>query len=385
MNVSFGIITKNFTTPGTIELFLDNAAKHGHKIHSIIVAYSFECDFKMVERLQGIVKVELIKINQADEMYKALSKQGISYESCDYILKSKELIDFKMVPYGKNRNNVLTRAMLNDTDILLFVDTDVYPHILSRADGERKNVDIDFVGEHLRYLTKEDVAVTTSDYSGYFIIPMMKFEGMKDLFTGIQKEMVYERVQSCDDDSCLIFGKPIKRDIFETNKVLGGNLGINIKELKNLPPFFSDTIEVLGNTYLTRGEDTLLGFSVNREGKKCIDIDMKIFHDTFNNYPFKPDVINDRKIKDRFFYACMGWIGRNPFLNWMNKKPIKEVYQIQKDALIRGEVAIAKYLDDDRFLSLSKALDISYGQLDETIEKYEKTLEAWKEITTKLL
>lgn len=385
MNVSFGIITKNFTTPGTLELFLDNAEKHGHRVHSIIVAYSFDCDFKMVERLQGRVKIELIKINQNENMTKELLTYGVSQKSCDFILRSQELIDFGMVPYGKNRNNVLVKAILNKTDVLLFIDTDVYPYILSKIDDEREKVEIDFVGEHLNYLKKENVDITTSDYSGYFIIPMMKFEGMKDLFKGIQKEMMYERVQSCKEDSCLVFGKPTKRDIFETNKVLGGNLGINIKELKHLPPFFSDVLVVDNKPYLTRGEDTLLGLAVNHGNRKCIDIDMKIFHDTFNNYPFKPDIINDKNIKDRFFYACMGWIGRNPFLNWMHKRDINDVYEKQREALIRGEQAIANYLKDDRFLKLSEALDISYGQLNYMIDRYRNTLDSWSEITTKLL
>lgn len=385
MNISYGIITKNFTDLGTLEDFLSNADKYGHIIHSVIIAYSFECDFKLIERLQGRVRVELIKINQIENMKEKMIKLGVEEKHIDQVLLSKSLDECNMTTYGTNRNNVLVQAMLNKTDFLFFIDTDVYPHILIEKNGERQNHEIDFIGEHLKYLQKPEIDITTSDYSGYFIIPVMEFKYMENLFFGIQKEEAYNCVQNCKEHGCLNFGNFIDRKTFITNKVLGGNLGIKIASMKDLPPFFSGVLKVGESSYLTRGEDTLLGLSVNHGERKCIDIDLKIFHDTFNNYPFKPDIINDKKVRDRFFYACMGWIGRNPFLNWMHGKDVSKVYENQRKNLIKGEKALANYLDDDRFLKLSEALDISYGQVDKMIQDYENLLESWNQIKLKLL
>lgn len=385
MKISYGIITKNFIDLGTLEYFLDNAKKYGHEIYSVIIAYSYECDFTLVERLQGRVKVELIKINEFEKTKNEMLSLGVSEKSVNKILYSKSLEKYNMTSYGTNRNNVLVRSILNKTDLLFFIDTDVYPHILSTRENQRSKEEIDFIGNHLAWILKDDVAVTTSDYSGYFIIPVMNFDGLENLFIGLQKRDSYKCLQKCHKIGCLNYGRIENRKPFLTNKVLGGNLGIKTARLKNLPPFFSSTLKVDDKVYLTRGEDTLLGLAFEKIDYKCMDIDLKIFHDTFNNYPFQPNIIKDKKIKDRFFYACMGWIGRNPFLNWIKGEDINQIYKIQKDALLKSEKKVAEYLNDSRFLDLSKALENAYKNLDEMILDYNETLEAWNEITSKLL
>ncbi|MFA7575260.1 MAG: hypothetical protein WCY14_07190, partial [Arcobacteraceae bacterium] len=134
----------------------------------------------------------------------------------------------------------------------------------------------------------------------------------------------------------------------------------------------------------TRGEDTLMGIKFRNSQKKCIDIDTKIFHNTFGNYPKVPDIKKDKSIRDRFFYTCMGWIGRNPFLNWLKGIDVKEVKKWQKEKSLIGSRAITSYLGDKRFLILPEALEKSYNGLGRVINEYEDTMKAWDDLIEKL-
>ena len=384
MKISIGAITKDFNSLEPIDEFLENASKHNHKIYSIIIVYSHGCDFRLVESLEKKVKVFLVKINDAPEIKRQLIKMGLSTENIKILLNCHSLKKHGLVPYGLNRNYALIKALLSGSETLVFVDTDVYPRVLVKENDEVKEKEIDFIGRHLEYLRKEEVIITTSDYSGYYIIPHMSFTGMKELFIGLQKEGAYEFLRNFDEHNCLNLDNDKKRKVFETNKILGGNVAIKLSALKELPPFFSTVYNVNGENVLSRGEDTLLGIKLKKSDKKCIDIDTKIFHNTFGNYPEVPDIKKDRSIKERFYYTCLGWIGRNPFLNWLKGKDVEEVKNKQKKNIIIGSKAAASYLKDERFLILPEALEISYRNLERVISEYKNTMRAWNDFIKKL-
>ena len=384
MKISIGVITKDFNSLEPIDEFLENASKHNHEIYSVIIVYSHGCDFRLVESLEKNVKVFLVKINDAPEIKRQLIKMGLSAENIEILLNCPALKKHGLVPYGLNRNYALIKALLSTSDALVFIDTDVYPRVLVKKDDEVREKEIDFIGRHLEYLKKEEVIITTSDYSGYYIIPPMKFKGMKELFIGLQKEDAYEFLRNFDEYNYLNLDNYKKRKIFETDKILGGNVAIKLSALKELPPFFSTVYNVNGENVLSRGEDTLLGIKLKKSEKKCIDIDTKIFHNTFGNYPEVPDIKKEESIKDRFYYTCLGWIGRNPFLNWLKGEDIEEVKNRQKKNIIIGSKALASYLNDERFLILPEALEISYHNLERVISEYENTMRAWNDFTKKL-
>ena len=386
MKISIGVITKDFNSLEPVDQFLENALKYIHKIYSVIIVYSHSCDFQLIENLKEKVKVFLIKINDVPEVKEQLMKVGLSTENIEILLNCPTLKKYGKVPYGLNRNYALIKAMLSGSEALVFIDTDVYPRVLVKKDDEVKEKEIDFIGRHLEYLSKEEVIITTSDYSGYYIIPPMRFTGMKELFIGLQKEDAYEYLNNSDVHNCFNLDNDSKRKIFKTDKILGGNAAIKLTALNELPPFFSTVYNVNGEHVLSRGEDTLLGIKLKKSDKKCIDIDTKIFHNTFGNYPEIPDIKKDKSIKDRFYYTCMGWIGRNPFLNWLKGEDenIEEVKNRQKKNIIIGSKAIASYLNDERFLFLPEALEISYHNLERVISEYKNTLRAWNDFIEKL-
>lgn len=380
MKISFGVITKDLIETDSIDEFLDNAEKYFHPIYSVIITYSRNIDNEVVERLRKRVNVEIIKINDVDGMCRQLSDMEVSEESIENLLNCKIVDESGMVPYGKNRNNVIMKGMLTGVDVLVFIDTDVYPELLVQRDGYVEKVEVDFIGRHLEYLKRDDVSITTSDYSGYYIIPPMRFDGMDKLFSGIQKESIFEFLNNSHLHKCFIPDNFLDREPFETDKILGGNVAIKLSIFEKILPFFSSSYVVKGERYLTRGEDTLMGIEMSKiKNHRCMDIDTRIFHDTYSKYPLVPDILNDEDIKDRFFYACMGWIGRNPFLNWIHKRDIEKCRIEQRDALKTGAKAAADYLNDDRFLLLEEALEISYDRLDEVVDEYKKVVKSWRE------
>jgi len=287
VKISIGVITKDFNSLEPIDEFLENASKYNHKIYSVVIVYSHSCDFQLVESLRKKVKVFLVKINEAPEIKCQLIKMGLSAENIKILINCPALKKHGLVPYGLNRNYALIKALLSGSEVLVFIDTDVYPRVLVKKDDEVKEKEIDFIGRHLEYLRKEEVIITTSDYSGYYIIPPMSFTGMKELFIGLQKEGAYEFLRNIGQHNCLNLDNNKKRKVFETDKILGGNVAIKLSALKELPPFFSTVYNVNGDNVLSRGEDTLLGIKLKESEKKCIDIDTKIFHNTFGNYPVR--------------------------------------------------------------------------------------------------
>ncbi|HDK26057.1 MAG TPA: hypothetical protein ENG48_03045 [Candidatus Atribacteria bacterium] len=384
MKISLGIITKHFSSLEPIDEFLDNASKYNHKIYSVIIVYSHSCDYKLVDSLRKKVKVFAVQINNVQKIIEEQRKIGVSSESIKILLDCPTLKKYGVVPYGLYRNYVVVQAILSGSEGLVFVDTDVYPRVLVKENNQVKEKEIDFFGRHLEHLQKEEVVITTSDYSGYYIIPPMKFSGMKELFLGLQKEEAYEFLINSEKHNCLNLDNGKKRKVFETDKILGGNVAIKLRAFKELPPFFSIVYNIDDKHILSRGEDTLLGIKLSETDKKCIDIDTRIFHNTFGNYPVVPDIRNNSNIKDRFYYACLGWIGRNPFLNWLKGEDIEEVKDRQKENIVIGSQAVASYLNDERFLILPKALEISYRELKRVIKEYRRTLRAWNEFIEKL-
>jgi len=384
VKISIAVITKDFFSLEPVDEFLENASKHNHKIYSIIIVYSHGCDFRLVESLEKKVKVFLVKINDAPEIKEQLIKMSLSTENIEILINCSALKKHGLVPYGLNRNYALIKALLSGSEALVFIDTDVYPRVLIKENDEVKEKEIDFIGRHLEYLKKEEVIITTSDYSGYYIIPPMRFAGMNELFIGLQKEGAYEFLKNFDEHNCLNLDNDKKRKVFKTSKILGGNVAIKLSALKELPPFFSTVYNVDSENVLSRGEDTILGVKLKKSDKKCIDIDTKIFHNTFGNYPEIPDIKRDDSIRDRFYYTCLGWIGRNPFLNWLKGEDVEEVKNRQKKNIIIGSKALASYLNDERFLILPEALEISYHNLERVISEYKNTLRAWNDFIKKL-
>jgi hypothetical protein len=381
--VALGLITRRIDNPAPILTFLNNARQHGHLIDRFIVAHSHGVDEKTVETLRREVEVDVVLAHGDAGLKERLFALGLSRDEVEGLLDVPSWPLHREVPYGAYRNAVLIHALLTGMHHLLFFDTDIYPRVLTAYDaGEPYWQEVDFVGQHLTSLTRPNVVATSSDYSGYYIIPPMSFDGLDDLLFGVGKDLALEYLANCDAHGCLNLGPQKPGVPVPTRKVLGGNLGLSLDAPWQLAPFFSTTYTTGRQCVLGRGEDTLLGQAILQSGGLVLDIDLRVFHDTFDDFPRLPDT-QRQEIRDRFYRACLGWIGRNPFLTWFQAQSglldtsFDEIIARQRDSLVVGGARAAQFLDDPRFAGLSNALADSLAALPDMIARYQRLIGSW--------
>ena len=363
--------------------FIENAETHGHKLDCVIVAYTHQLDPRVERNLSKKLPFFAVDIKNPRYGYEQLSRRGVSGDAAQTLLKCPVDTKGGLVPYGHNRTVVLIEAILRGVDILFFVDSDIFPLVLKRTDtGLVVEEDVDFFGTHLEYLNSGS-QITTGEYSGYNILPPASFDGMEDLLAGVQKSEMLEYWQSSDTHRCLAV-QPSERKVKPCTKILGGNTAMKLSAFSRLPPFFSSHYTLGGELFLSRGEDTILGIGVARSGTVCTDIGLNPLHDTYKDYPAEPDLLGDPAAQNRFYYACTGWVGRNPFLNYITGNDLQSTREYQRGRLERGLRALAEYTANPRYYGVLRNFDTSWDNLGRYINEYEQVLEAWGEFTERI-
>ena len=388
--ITLGLITRYLDDPEPIIRFTNNAEKFGHPLDRVIVAYSHGVEPEAVAAVEEWINITVVKASGDANLRSRLLATGLSADEVDGLLDVPSWLSHREVPYGAYRNAVLFQALLDGLDYLLFFDTDIRPAVLTALRGELPVwQEIDFIGTHMASLSKADVAVTTSEYSGYYIIPPMSFDGLGDLLFGLGKGMALEYLEDCHKHGCLTLGPASPGPPAPTVKPLGGNLGLSLNEPRRLAPFFSTIYTTLGTCIMGRGEDTLLGQTLSDFNARMIDVDLLLFHDTFDDFPRAPD-IRRKSVRDRFYRACLGWIGRNPFMSWyLNglgrlETSLDTEINLQKLGLSVGGESAAQFLDDPRFAKLPIAFEDSYEALPQAIDRYTSLMYGWEALLAKL-
>lgn len=370
-----GMITKDFDSANPLEKFIENARKYSHKIDNVIILVCSSCDEKYINKLDTMAEVVLININDLSIQKERLHHLGIGEESINVLLGTAPLGRTNLIPYGYARNIVLMEAMSLGADELIFVDSDVIPEVLVCKNGELKLEEVDFVGSHLKYL-REGSMITTSEYSGYNILPPAKFEGMEELLIGLGKENMTEFWKTSMQHRCITF-QNYEKEICGVDKVLGGNCAFRTEVFKNITPFFSSYYMMGEEFCLARGEDTSLSESIKKNSIKCTDINTNIYHNTYEGFPNVPDLKNDLSVQERFFYACTGWIGRNPFYDYLRCIISNEA--IRRTNLKIGAKALSEYTANPKFMLLNEAFEASGKKRRDYIEQYRALKNAWED------
>ena len=203
MKIAIGMIVRILISVHPLTDFLDNAEKYDHPIERVIVVYSHEADPEAIQELQRRTKVSLIRLQSYERAHMILKQLGVRFSSIQQLLFCP-LIDTHGLIYGFNWNQVLMEALFTGMDYLIFVDSDVQPRVLRQMpDGRSRFEEIDFIGAHL-YGMSLGATITSSDYSGYNILPPVSFEGMADLLWGLHKEDMAEFWQSSEVHGGLI-------------------------------------------------------------------------------------------------------------------------------------------------------------------------------------
>ena len=382
MKKALGMIIRSLDSETELMGFIENAEKFGHRLDCVIVAYTCQLDPSVERKLSEKLPFYAVNINNPQYCKEQLQLRGVSDTAMKVLLECPVDTKAGLVPYGFNRMMVVMEAILRGMDTLFFIDSDVYPRVLKKNGDKPLLEDIDFFGAHLHYLNS-GAQVTTGEYSGYNILPHASFDGMADLLTGVQKQSMLEYWKKSSEHRCLIFqeeqpeAKPCK-------KVLGGNMAIQLSAFSQLPPFFSSHYTLDGVLFLCRGEDTMLGLEIAKGGITCTDIGLNPLHDTYKNFPVEPNLRDDKSVQDRFYYACTGWVGRNPLFNYLLGNDLEATREHQRECLERGLASLAEYTGNPRFNGVLKNFDVSWGSLDRYINEFKQVSKAWKEFNDRI-
>ncbi len=382
--IVFGSIVRNLVNTEPYLSFIKNAEKFGHKISALIIGYNVFADELILEELNRYCKTLAFKMGDIDSFSKSFPNCPLSKNELSVLIGEQKYNLYEKLSYGTMRNNVVLAALTFGADFLLFFDDDVSPKVLMCSDKNTFEFqEIDFVGSHVSKIKDNDeIVATTSDYTGFYIIPHIDFPNLEDLLFGLQKENVFSFISS-EENKKPICAQNISRNIRLTTKILGGNLCLDLRELEFLPPFFSSILVMGGNCYLGRGEDTLFAPIVTKFKKKCLDIDLPIFHNCYGDFPNKPDFHHQKNL-DRFYLACLGWTIRNPFMNWIRKN-FQPEFDLVDDSerykkLVAGSEAISEYLNDYRFMHLPVSSIMSQKQLKHSIARFNTLINNWKKV-----
>ena len=377
MRIFLGMITGRLDYSCSIIGFLENAEKYGHEISGVVATCSRGADEDYIAEAGKKAPLYLIDLNTSSYLKEMFKKLGVSRRSSAALLDLPDNLGSGLVPYGFNRNQVVAEAMLRGADILIFIDSDVLPFVLAEKDGEIVQKDVDFFGSHLKHLTA-GADITTSEYSGSNILPPARFDGMDELLIGLKKENMIPYWKNSEKHLCVTLSSE-EAEPCPCDKVLGGNAGFNLKVFSVLPPFYSPYYTAPDGFYLARGEDTVLSAALKPAGVKCTDIQTPIFHDTYGNWPEIPDLRTQPSAQARFYYACTGWIGRNPFYIRRLGEDTDALLDNMRRNLITGARAAAEYTGNERFLTLADKFDICRNNKEHNENEFEALSEAWSE------
>jgi hypothetical protein len=387
VKIALGMIVKSLDTDAEIGRFIDNAEKYGHKLDCAIAAYSRDIDHASAKALGERIAFNVIDVKNPTYCKERFRELGISTTATKALLECPVDRSKGLVPYGFNRTLVVIEALLRGVDILFFADNDVIPAVLKDAPGGPQLEEADFFGAHLKHLSG-GAEVTTGEYSGYNILPPASFDGMEDLLHGVQKHEMSEYWKTSIDHKTLYF-QPPDPEPKPCGKIHGGNTGLRLSAFSTLPPFFSSSYTVGGELYLCRGEDTILGMGMHISGTDCLDIGFNPLHDTYQGYPAVPDLRGDHAVQDRFYYACTGWVGRNPFFNYIRLGRVdsgielgdlRDVRDFQRAKLEVGLRGLAEYTSNPRYLGILENFDVSWANLPRYVSEYKRVVEAWEEL-----
>ena len=376
MKIALGMIVRTLDANAKLMSFIENAEKYGHNLDCVIVAHTRQHDEKVEREIRDKSTLYAVDIKNPEYCRSQMKRLNIPEAAIKTLLDCPVDPTSGLIPYGHNRMIVVMEAILRGIDILFFVDSDITPVLLKNTPEGHILEDVDFFKAHLDEM-KKGSDVTSGEYSGYNILPPASFDGMADFLIGVQKAEMLDYWQNSNTHKCITY-QPEEIITKPCKKILGGNLAIRLSAFKNLPPFFSSQYMLDGELYLCRGEDTVLGYEIAALGTKCTDVGIYPLHDTYDHFPEVPDLLNDENVQTRFFFACTGWVGRNPFYNYILGKDLKATREYQREHLDKGLKALSEYLQNPRYLRVLQNFDVSWESIDRYVNEFKTVSDAWE-------
>lgn len=241
--------------------------------------------------------------------------------------------------YAKKRNAVLYFALMNKMDALIFFDDDEYPMANIRTEGRLAWNGQSVLAAHIQSVFQADMV--NGYHCGYISpIPQMLFNekltepDFRTLMEAASNDIInWKSIKEKMKDGGITYADKkviacgIAQDIPAVNGmkfISGANLGMNLKDLSKLYPFY--------NPPGARGEDTFLSTCICENS--VIRIPSYTFHDGFASYggllsgvlpnSLKTMKSNSPVVTKRFLKALIGWIRYKPLLLYITQNDTYE-------------------------------------------------------------
>ncbi len=323
-------------------------------------------------------------------------KEEIEYLIRENVIKMKEALMIFGKGYAAKRNAVLYHAIKKNMDYLLFMDDDEYPmavtHMRNTAIWGGQHV----LQDHLQHIPQADI--THGNHCGYISpIPYMEFNDImaendfRSFIEAISNDIInWDTLKivmtnggvTYADTKILTSDEAI--EVQETNHtkfISGANLCINLSDYRRISPFY--------NPPGARGEDTFLSTCLTE--RKVLRVPCYTFHDGFSTYNYLLEGVlpihlkfikaDTKKITNRFYKACIGWIRYKPLLLYITQrdcyeKRIDEMREQLKENLPK----ICSFFQRPDFMNILIELEEYHKNVEKHYSEFLATQHTWAKI-----
>lgn len=405
INIGIGFVTGRKNFKNVVKAYLNSwkeaniSHRRKYALH-LFVAYDLKyfdtevSDYKITEEeILGIVDSAhyLGNVFIANEVKELLGKKIINTKEAKLIFGEG---------YAMKRNAILYYALKTKMDSLIFLDDDEYPIANLCIDQSIVWKGQEILWTHIRNIQQCDM--THGHHCGY-ISPIPQFN-FNETFTEddfrifieaisndiIQWDSVKEKMQDGGVSFAklsIIDNKEVKevKEIGGMKFISGANLGLNLKKLSKIYPFY--------NPPGARGEDTFLSTCIG--GHTIRKVSCYTFHDAYCSYQsllsgvlpneFKSMNVSTSAIYKRFLKAAIGWIRYKPLLQYITKR--EDYYaQIKKirENLTYVIPKICSFFGNDDFYIIIRELDYYHEHVESHFSDFEDTKNAWIKIMSGL-
>jgi len=298
--------------------------------------------------------------------------------------------------YAGNRNSVLYNAIKNKMDSLIFLDDDEYPMAVTNTRQTAIWSGQHVLLNHLKQIEEADI--THGYHCGYISpIPYLKYNDVmnemdfRNFIEAISNDIIkWDTLKTImenggvtyADKNILTTNNPIEvKEINNAKFISGGNLCINLTDVRRVYPFY--------NPPGARGEDTFLSTCLSE--RKVLRVPCYTFHDGFSTYhhllegvlPTRLKFIqaDSEKIVSRFYKACLGWIRYKPLLLYITQPDCYEERILEmRIKLIETLPQICAYFGREDFMNISSELEKYHKNVKKHYREFFAAQSVWAKI-----
>ncbi len=407
LNVAIGFVTGRKQFQKILKSHINNWLEHG-LIHDkqirlhLFIAYDLKyhgtqaSDYKNIpaELADMIESINFFGAEKIEKEILELKASGVITDNDSSLLFGEG--------YGKKRNVITYFAIKNKMDRLIFLDDDEYPVATMKNEHDKLIwMGQSVVGSHLKYIADADI--THGHHCGYISpIPFIRFNDVlkendfKLFIEAISNEIItWEKIKNLVfENNGVTYANPdiINNSIVEEVEeesgmkfISGANLCFNLKNTRNLPPFY--------NPPGARGEDTFMSTMLSE--LKVLKVPCYTFHDGFSMYnnllngvlPVSLNSIDSISpvVLKRFIGACIGWIRYKPLLIYITKKEdFENTMQVMEQNLDKTIPKLGAYFNTNDFEKIRKEFVFYRKNVQKHFNEFESTKNSWSKLMVNL-